>query len=82
MSTAVASYRQGREAGTAGLLPAALRERSHIALADGLYVWAGCEFTDFREIRMIVRKEWGLARDRHLATAYWRRGAQGEGGED
>lgn len=75
-------YRHGREAGTAGLLPAALRERSHMAFADGLYVWAGCEFGDFREIRKIVRKQWGLSRDRHLVTAYWRRDAQGEGGED
>lgn len=70
----------GREAGTAGLLPTALRERGHDALADGLFVWAGCEFTDFREIRRIVRKEWGLPRDRHLVTAYWRRGASGEDG--
>lgn len=76
-------YRHGREAGTAGLLSAALRERSHMALADGLYVWAGCEFGDFREIRKIVRKQWGLPRDRHLVTAYWRRNAQGdEGGEE
>ena len=82
-------YRHDREAGTAGLLPAALRERSHMALADGLFVWAGCEFGDFREIRKIVRKEWGLARDRHLVTAYWRRGVQdangggeGDGGEE
>jgi NADPH-dependent ferric siderophore reductase len=73
-------YRHGCEAGTAGLLPAALRERSHAALADDLFVWAGCEFADFREIRKIVRKEWGLARDRHLVTAYWRRGALGENG--
>jgi len=71
------------------LAPAALRERSHAALADGLFVWAGCEFTDFREIRKIVRKEWGLPRDRHLVTAYWRRGVQdangggeGDGGEE
>lgn len=27
---------------------------------------------DFREIRRIARKEWGLPRDRHLVTAYWR----------
>ncbi|TIV93327.1 MAG: siderophore-interacting protein, partial [Mesorhizobium sp.] len=47
-----------------------------------LYVWAGCEFADFREIRRIVRKEWGLPRDRHLVTAYWRRGAQGGDGGD
>ncbi|RWA69898.1 siderophore-interacting protein [Mesorhizobium sp.] len=73
-------YRHGREAGCAGLLPAALRERDHAA--DNLYVWAGCEFADFREIRRIVRKEWGLPRDRHLVTAYWRRGTQGEAGEE
>ncbi|MBN9217235.1 MAG: siderophore-interacting protein [Mesorhizobium sp.] len=73
-------YRQGREAGTAGLLPKALREQSHMALGEDLYVWAGCEFADFREIRKIVRKEWGLPRDRHMVTAYWRRGVQGENG--
>ncbi|TPL60071.1 siderophore-interacting protein [Mesorhizobium sp. B2-4-2] len=75
-------YRHDRAAGTAGLLAAALRERSHMALADNLYVWAGCEFTDFREIRKIVRKEWGLGRDRHLVTAYWRRDAQAEGDDE
>ena len=37
-----------------------------------------CEFADFREIRKIVRKEWGLPRGRHLVTAYWRRGAEGD----
>ncbi|WP_027056941.1 siderophore-interacting protein [Mesorhizobium erdmanii] len=73
-------FRHGRAAGAAGLLPAALRERGHMALADGLFVWAGCEFADFREIRKIVRKEWGLPRDQHLVTAYWRRGAPGENG--
>ncbi|WP_027058454.1 siderophore-interacting protein [Mesorhizobium loti] len=73
-------YRRGREAGTAGLLPTALRERSRAAFADGFVVWAGCEFAGFREIRKIVRKEWRLPRDRHLVTAYWRRGAQGENG--
>ncbi|RRH92903.1 siderophore-interacting protein [Mesorhizobium tamadayense] len=75
-------YRHGREAGCAGLLPAALRERDQQARPDDLFVWAGCEFADFREIRRIVRKEWGLPRDRHLVTAYWRRGAQGGGGEE
>ncbi|RVD64316.1 MULTISPECIES: siderophore-interacting protein [unclassified Mesorhizobium] len=77
-------YRRGLEAGTAGLLSTALRERNHMALADGLYVWASCEFGDFQEIRKIVRKQWGLPRDRHLVTAYWRRDAHsvGEGGED
>lgn len=75
-------YRHGREAGTAGLLLAALRERSHMALADGLYVWAGCEFGDFREIRKIVRKQWSLSRDQHLVTAYWRREAHSVGDDE
>ncbi|WP_292588592.1 siderophore-interacting protein [Mesorhizobium sp.] len=73
-------YRHGREAGRAGLLPQALRECARLPCPDDLYVWAGCEFADFREIRRIARKEWGLPRDRHLVTAYWRRGAQGEDG--
>jgi len=77
-------YRDGREAGTAGLLLAALREHGGKAAAESLYVWASCEFADFREIRKIVRKEWASPRDRHFITAYWRRGAQGddEGGDE
>ena len=71
-------YRQGVEPGTAALLPAALRARDQAALSDELYVWAACEFADFREIRKIVRKEWGLPRGRHLVTAYWRRGAKSD----
>ncbi|TIW74691.1 MAG: siderophore-interacting protein, partial [Mesorhizobium sp.] len=73
-------YRHGREAGRAGLLPQALRECARLPCPDDLYVWAGCEFADFREIRRIARKEWGLQRDRHLVTAYWRRGVRGEDG--
>ncbi|MES0096674.1 siderophore-interacting protein [Mesorhizobium sp. M0019] len=76
-------YRHGREAGTARLLPGVLQQRNRTALIDNLYVWAGCEFGDFREIRRIVRKEWGVPRDRHLVTAYWRRGTQAaDGGEE
>lgn len=71
-------YRHGREAGRAGLLPEALRERGRGA--DDLFVWAGCEFADFRDIRRIVRKEWALSRNRHLVTAYWRRGESGGDG--
>ncbi|BDA82711.1 NADPH-dependent ferric siderophore reductase [Aureimonas sp. SA4125] len=50
--------------------------------AEGLepdtYVWAGCEFTDFRRLRKRVRTEWKLPRDRHHLVAYWRKGAAGE----
>lgn len=71
-------YRQGREAGTAGLLSEALRKIDPATLPPDVYVWAGCEFADFRELRKIVRKEWGLKKDRQMIVAYWRRGVQGE----
>jgi NADPH-dependent ferric siderophore reductase len=75
-------YRQGHEAGTAGLLSEALRGMDPATLSPDLYVWAGCEFSDFKDIRKILRKEWGLNKDRHLAVAYWRRGVQGEEGAE
>jgi NADPH-dependent ferric siderophore reductase len=75
-------YRQGRAAGTAGLLSEALRKMDPATLPPNVYVWAGCEFTDFRELRKIVRKEWGLKKDRQLIVAYWRRGIQGEEGAE
>jgi NADPH-dependent ferric siderophore reductase len=75
-------YREGRAPGTAGLLPAALRKIDPATLPDGFHVWAGCEFADFREIRGLVRKQWGLKRDRHLVVAYWRRGVAGESDDE
>lgn len=68
--------------GTAGLLPAALRAVDATALPPGLFVWAGCEFADFREIRRLVRRDWAIPRERHLVVSYWRRGRAGESGED
>lgn len=44
---------------------------------DG-FVWAGCEFTDFKAIRRHCRTVLGLAKHRHLVTAYWRRGHAGD----
>lgn len=43
-----------------------------------VFAWAGCEFTDFVAIRRHFRKERGLARESHLAVAYWRRGFSGD----
>ena len=37
------------------------------------FAWAGCEHGAFKAIRSYLRKERGLARDRHLVVAYWRR---------
>jgi NADPH-dependent ferric siderophore reductase len=75
-------YRRGRSPGTTGLLTAALKNLHRDELNEDLFVWAGCEFDDFREIRRILRKEWRLPRDRHLVVSYWRRGHAGESGED
>lgn len=71
-------YRSGQPAGTAGLLSAALREMDPQSVPEDVYVWAGCEFADFRQIRRIVRKDWGLGKDRQLIVSYWRRGVGGE----
>lgn len=70
-------FRNGRPAGTAGLLTEALKGIDGTILPSDLFVWAGCEFTDFREIRKIVRKDWCLPKDRQLIVAYWRRGVNG-----
>jgi NADPH-dependent ferric siderophore reductase len=48
------------------------------SLAPDTFVWAGCEFADFRRMRRRVRSDWKLGRDRHLVVAYWRKGAAGD----
>ena len=68
-------YRQGRPAGTTGMLVEALRQ---VAPEPDLFVWAASEFRDFRAIRSLLRKDWKLKRDRHLAVSYWRLGVAGE----
>jgi NADPH-dependent ferric siderophore reductase len=47
-------------------------------LSPDTFVWAGCEFADFRQMRRRVRADWKLPRDRHLVVAYWRKGAAGD----
>ena len=72
--------RNGRGAGSGGLLEAALAGidwPDH----DDVFAWAGTEFAAFKALRRHFRKDRGLARDRHLACAHWRRGrCEGEGG--
>lgn len=41
-------------------------------------VWAGCEFTAFVAIRRALRGALAHPRERHLVTAYWRRGTAGD----
>lgn len=73
--------RDGRPAGTTGLLSEAVRGEA-IACDDNLFIWAGCEFADFKAIRRHLRKDVGLSRDKHLVAAYWRRGAAGDDARD
>lgn len=75
-------HRDGRDPGTAGLLSQALCKMDPASLPPDIYVWAGCEFADFKEVRKILRKEWGLKKDRHLVVAYWRRGVSGESDDE
>ncbi|ESR23718.1 siderophore-interacting protein [Lutibaculum baratangense] len=69
--------RGGRPAGTTDLLAEAVRG---IELPQGprVFAWAACEFEAFKTIRGHFRKSLGLAREDHLAVAYWRRGAAGD----
>lgn len=68
--------RDGAEPGTTDLLERAIRTL-HWPSASAPYVLVGCEQRAARAIRSHIRKERGLARDRHLVAAYWRRGHAG-----
>lgn len=72
-------HRRGAAPGTKRLLVEALARRQP---SDDLYVWAGCEFDAFRDIRRHVRSIWKMPRDRHMVAAYWRRGMAGEMAEE
>ena len=59
-------------------LQAALADIEWPTDGRSVFAWAGCEFRDFVAIRRHFRKERGLARENHLAVAYWRRGLAGD----
>ncbi len=65
-------YRRGRKPGTVGLLPEAMRQFT-TPCHPSAYLWAGCEFDDYMEIRRLARKDWRLARENHSVVAYWRK---------
>lgn len=71
-------HRLGAEPGTFGALPQALRDLDWEAVGADPFVWAGCEFQDFKAIRKHLRGDLRLPRDRHMAVAYWRRGRPGD----
>ena len=48
------------------------------AIDPELFVWAGCEFADFKAIRRHCRAVLGLKREQHHVAPYWRRGRVGD----
>ncbi len=71
-------YRDGANPGTTSLLIDTVR--SSVLPDDGssVYVWAGCEFATFRQIRSHCRGELGLKKEQHLVVSYWNRGNSSE----
>jgi NADPH-dependent ferric siderophore reductase len=66
-------HRNGAPAGSTDLLLQAVRGIALPQAADP-FVFAGCEQQAARALRKHLRAERGLAKDRHLVAAYWRRG--------
>ncbi|RYE74464.1 MAG: siderophore-interacting protein, partial [Hyphomicrobiales bacterium] len=71
-------YRGTGEPGGTGRLADVLDRLAPEELSPDTFVWAGCEFEDFRRMRRRLRSDWKLPRDRHLVVAYWRKGAAGD----
>lgn len=71
-------YRHGTPAGTTGKLADIVEELDASALSADTFVWAGCEFNDFKRIRAHLRKKLKHDREKHHVVAYWRRGFDGD----
>lgn len=70
--------RDGAAAGTTALLIDAVRGSMPPDDGSSVYVWAGCEFATFRQIRSHCRTELRLKKDEHLVVSYWNRGDSSE----
>ncbi|MBB3660325.1 NADPH-dependent ferric siderophore reductase [Rhizobium sp. BK650] len=65
-------HRNGRPAGTMGLIEGAIRNA--LAEADGdTFVWAGCERSEAKRIRDFLKTERGHDRHKMSIGAYWER---------
>lgn len=64
--------RNGAEPGA--LLAESVRDVRLPTDGVSVFVWVGCEFGAFRDIRSYLRKERGLSKREHLVVSYWRRG--------
>ncbi|KAA3513149.1 DUF2218 domain-containing protein [Agrobacterium rosae] len=67
-------YRNGEDAGTAGVLVQALRAHAWPS-PDGLHVFVGCEKIEARAIKKILGDEAGLPKTCLHTAGYWVRGA-------
>lgn len=72
-------HRNGAAPGTTTLLADAVRSVEVPAGEERVFVWAGCEFSAFRDIRSHVRNVLKLGKEQHLVTSYWRRGVSEDG---
>ncbi|GJD53454.1 hypothetical protein OPKNFCMD_6229 [Methylobacterium crusticola] len=67
-------HRGPAPAGSTSLILDAVRA-VEIPAGRRVFAWAGTEFETFKGLRAHWRRACGLDRTRHLAVAYWRRGA-------
>lgn len=67
-------HRNGDAPGMTRLLPDAIEALRAPAPDGDLFAWVSCEFAAFKAIRSHLRTHWKLPKDKHLITAYWRRG--------
>ncbi|VVS97971.1 siderophore-interacting protein [Hoeflea sp. EC-HK425] len=74
-------HRGAAPAGTSAVLANAVKALPQPDEVDDLFVWIACEFAAFKAIRVHLRREWGLAKEAHLITSYWRRGWLEDGAE-
>lgn len=69
--------RDGRPAGRAGLLPAAVRDLALPADLSTARAFVACEQTEARDIRRFLTQEAGFDKAHRMVAAYWRLGHVG-----
>ncbi|SEB73822.1 NADPH-dependent ferric siderophore reductase, contains FAD-binding and SIP domains [Nitratireductor aquibiodomus] len=66
-------HRNGAPAGTASLLPRAIRSVEWPQDLEQAFFWGGCEHKAFREIHRMLRTEVQLPRHRQIFYSHWHR---------
>ncbi|WP_246752816.1 siderophore-interacting protein [Sinorhizobium sp. BG8] len=67
-------HRNGKDAGTCGLIPNVIRQALAGGADDDHHVWVACEHAEAKAIRRFLRTELRHDRSRHTVAAYWRLG--------